>query len=59
LALPPTQGQQAVQLRCRVEFIALACVGCIGRIAQGVIFSDFICTFAMSLMIFACFELQH
>ena len=27
--------QQAVQLRCRVEFIVLACVGCIGRIARG------------------------
>ena len=27
--------QQAVQLRGRIEFIALACVGCIGRIARG------------------------
>ena len=27
--------QQAVQFRGRIEFIALACVGCIGRIARG------------------------
>jgi hypothetical protein len=26
---------------------------------KAVIFSDFICTFAMSLMIFACLDLQH
>ena len=26
---------------------------------KAVIFSDFFCTFAMSLMIFACLDLQH
>ncbi len=43
--------QQAVQLRGGIEVIALACVRYIGRIAQGVIFSDFMLTFAMPLMI--------